>query len=84
MEHLRNEEKEYSIYPLVLSFGAKRTSDAQAKSKSTVKERASRIEKAYKFALHDKVDFEGAMEWLNTTTRISKTGKNLKAQERLF
>ena len=25
MEHLRNEEKENSIYPLVLSFGAKRT-----------------------------------------------------------
>lgn len=64
MESLRNEEKQASVYPLVLAFGAKRTSDSQAKSNSSVKERASRIEKAYKFALHDKVDFEGAMEWL--------------------
>ena len=64
MESLRYDEKQESVYPLVLAFGAKRTSDSQAKSTSNVKERASRIEKAYKFALHDKVDFEGAMEWL--------------------
>lgn len=84
MEHLRNEEKENSIYPLVLSFGAKRTSDAQAKSKSTVKERASRIEKAYKFALHDKVDFEGAMEWLKHYDKNIKDRKEFEGTREAF
>lgn len=45
MESLRYDEKQESVYPLVLAFGAKRTSDSQAKSTSNVKERASRIEK---------------------------------------
>ena len=48
MESLRYDKKQKSIYPLVLSFGAKRTSDSQARSTSNVKERVSRVEKAYK------------------------------------
>lgn len=60
------------VFPLVLSFGARRTSDAQVKLSSKVKERAQSLEKAYKFALHDRVDFEGAIEWL------SKYDKNLR------
>ena len=64
MEQKRFEEHEDTLYPLVLSFGAKRTSDAQGKTTTKIKERASRMEKAYKFSLHDKVDFEGAIEWL--------------------
>lgn len=64
MEKRRNNDKLCSVYPLVLSFGAKRTSDAQVRTTVQTKERASRIEKAYKYALHDKVDFEGAMDWL--------------------
>jgi predicted nucleic acid-binding protein len=55
MEAKRYEHHDGAIYPLVLSFGAKRTSDAQMKITRKIKERASRIEKAYKFALHDKV-----------------------------
>lgn len=84
MENLRNEEKQESIYPLVLSFGAKRTSDSQAKSKTTVKERASRIEKAYKFALHDKVDFEGAMEWLKHYDKHIKDKKEFEGTREAF
>ena len=84
MEKLRNEEKQKSVYPLVLSFGAKRTSDSQAKSTSNVKERASRIEKAYKFALHDKVDFEGAMEWLKHYDKDIKDKKEFEGTREAF
>lgn len=55
---------ENTLFPIVLSFGAQRTEDAQFKKVGKVGERMSREEKAYKMALHDKVDFEGAMDWL--------------------
>ena len=64
MENRKNEQHLPTAYPLVLSFDAKRTNDSQARTTSKIKERSSRIEKAYKFALHDKVDFDGAIEWL--------------------
>lgn len=84
MESLRYDEKQESVYPLVLAFGAKRTSDSQAKSTSNVKERASRIEKAYKFALHDKVDFEGAMEWLKHYDKDIKDKKEFEGTREAF
>lgn len=84
MESLRNDEKQESIYPLVLAFGSKRTSDSQAKSTSNVKERSSRIEKAYKFALHDKVDFEGAMEWLKHYDKNIKDKKEFEGTRNAF
>ncbi len=84
MESLRNDEKQKSVYPLVLAFGAKRTSDSQAKSFSKVKERASRIQKAYKFALHDKVDFEGAMEWLKHYDKNIKDKKEFEGTREAF
>lgn len=84
MESLRNDEKQESIYPIVLAFGAKRTSDSQAKSFSTVKERASRIEKAYKFSLHDKVDFVGAMEWLKHYDKNVKDKKEFEGTREAF
>ena len=46
MEQKRFEKHEDTLYPLVLSFGAKRTSDAQGKTTTKIKERASRMEKA--------------------------------------
>lgn len=60
----RSSKTENAIFPIVLSFGAQRTEDAQYKKVGKVNERMSREEKAYKMALHDKVDFEGAMDWL--------------------
>ena len=84
MERRRNDEKRCSIYPLVLSFGAKRTSDAQARTTSQTKERASRIEKAYKFALHDKVDFEGAMDWLKRYDKNIKDKKEFDGTRGAF
>lgn len=84
MERLRYEEKQESVYPLVLSFGTKRTNDSQARARSNVKERASRIEKAYKFALHDKVDFEGAMEWLKHYDKNIKDKKEFEGTREAF
>lgn len=84
METRRNESRLGSVYPLVLSFGAKRTSDAQGKTTSKIKERASRIEKAYKFALHDKVDFEGAMEWLKHYDKDIKDKKEFEGTREAF
>ena len=84
MESLRYDEKQESVYPLILAFGAKRTSDSQARSSSNVKERASRIEKAYKFALHDKVDFEGAMEWLKHYDKDIKDKKEFEGTREAF
>jgi predicted ATP-binding protein involved in virulence len=84
MENRRNIDKLCSVYPLVLSFGAKRTSDAQARTTNQKKERASRIEKAYKFALHDKVDFEGAMDWLKHYDKNIKDKKEFEGTREAF
>lgn len=84
MESLRNDEKQESIYPIVLAFGANRTSNFQAKSSLNVKERASRIEKAYKFCLHDKVDFAGAMEWLKHYDKNVKDKKEFEGTREAF
>ena len=84
MENRRNKEKLCSVYPLVLSFGAKRTSDAQVRTTGRKKERASRIEKAYKFALHDKVDFEGAMDWLKHYDKNIKDKKEFEGTREAF
>lgn len=84
MENRRNKEKLCSVYPLVLSFGAKRTSDSQVRTTKQKKERASRIEKAYKFALHDKVDFEGAVDWLKHYDKNIKDKKEFSGTREAF
>lgn len=84
MEARRYQQHDGAVYPLVLSFGAKRTSDAQMKVTRKIKERASRIEKAYKFALHDKVDFDGAMEWLTRYEKNVKDGKEFAGTREAF
>ena len=84
MESRRHEQRLGSVYPLVLSFGAKRTSDAQARGTAKKKERDSRIEKAYRFSLHDKVDFEGAMEWLRHYDKDIKDKKEFEGTREAF
>ena len=84
MEAKRYKYHDGSVYPLVLSFGAKRTSDAQKKITRKIKERASRVEKAYKFALHDKVDFDGAMEWLARYDKNVRDGKEFEGTRDAF
>ncbi len=84
LEEHRDNINTNSIFPLVLSFGAKRTSDSQGKTSSKIKERASRIEKAYKFSLHDKVDFDGAMEWLRHYDKDVKDHKEFEDTREAF
>lgn len=84
MEDRRNKDMSGAVYPLVLSFGAKRTDDSQIRSTVKTKERASRIEKAYKFALHDKVDFEGAMEWLRHYDKNIRDKKEFEGTREAF
>ncbi len=52
-----------AIYPLVLSFGVKRI-DNDYRSAQKKKQRESRIEKAYKSALLETIDFKSAFDWL--------------------
>ncbi len=84
MERLRENGNAAVVYPLLLSFGAKRTNDAQAASHRKTKERELRVEKAYKYALHDKVDFEGAMEWLRRFDKNIKDGKEFDGTREAF
>lgn len=84
MEKLRNEKKHNAILPLLLSFGAKRTSDAQLHNRGKAKERLSRVAKAYKLALHDKVDYEGAQNWLKHYDKDITDGKEFLGTRESF
>ena len=70
----RTESHSNVVLPLVLSFGAQRTDDAQAKKTVKVNERMTREERAYMMALHEKVDFKGAREWLRRYDKNIKVG----------
>lgn len=63
MEKRRETSGDNAIYPLVLAFGSNRI-DNQYRAATKTKERASKIAKAYKSALRETVDFQGAFDWL--------------------
>ena len=63
MENRRETPGDNAIYPLVLAFGSNRI-DNQYRAATKTKERASKIAKAYKSALRETVDFQGAFDWL--------------------
>ena len=73
-----------AIFPIVLSFGAKRTDDSQFKVVDKVNERLSREEKAYKMALYDKVDYDGATEWLRRYDKNIKDGREFEGTREAF
>ena len=60
--------------PLFLAFGAKRVEDNYNKAVKT-KVRESNIAKAYKYALHESVDFTSAFDWLYKAENSLKKGK---------
>lgn len=62
-----------SVLPLVLSFATNRI-DNQYRAATKKKEKESKIAKAYKSALKDTVDFQGAFDWLYRYERDLKTG----------
>ena len=73
-----------AILPIVLSFDVQRTEDAQYKKYTRINERMSREEKAYKMALHDKVDFKGAKEWLKRYDKNIRDGKEFEGTREAF
>lgn len=74
METMRETSHENAVYPLVLSFGAKRI-DNQYRATKKTKERTSKIAQAYKSALRETVDFQSAFDWLY------RYEKNLKKEQ---
>lgn len=81
---LRRGANTNAIFPIVLSFGAKRTDDSQFKVVGKVNERLSREEKAYKMALYDKVDYDGAMDWLRHYDKNVKDGREFEGTREAF
>lgn len=84
LSRYRRGAKTNALLPLVLSFDAQRTEDAQAKKVARVDERMTREEKAYKMALHDKVDFEGAKEWLRRYDKNINDGREFEGTREAF
>lgn len=84
VKELEQNRQKGGILPIVLSFGAKRTSDSQAKITTKVKERVGRLEKAYRFCLHDKVDFDSAMEWLSRYDKDLRDKKNFEGNKEAY
>lgn len=74
MEGLRRDERagSTSVLPLVLSFATNRI-DNQYRAATKKKEKESRMAKAYKAALKDTVDFQGAFDWLYRYERDLKS-----------
>lgn len=83
MEDRRWNLEKNSVYPLVLSFGTNRI-DAQYRTAKKTKERQQRIDKAYKSALMNTVDFAGAMEWLNHYDKSLKDKKEFSGTKEAF
>jgi len=83
LETKRETEGENAVLPLVLSFGTNRI-DAQVRQARKVMERQQRIEKAYKAALLDQVDFAGALNWLRRYDKSFKDGKEFEGTKEAF
>lgn len=72
-----------AVFPLVLAFGANRI-DNQYRAATKTKERASRIAKAYKSALKETVDFQGAFDWLYRYEQNYKRGLEFEGTREAF
>lgn len=72
-----------AIYPLVLSFGVKRI-DNDYRSAQKTKLRESRIEKAYKSALLETIDFRSAFDWLYRFDSNLAKGKEFAGTKEAF
>ena len=85
MEKLHRSEKEEinAIYPLVLSFGVNRI-DSQYRAATKSEERGSHIERAYKSALKESVDFKSAFDWIYRYDRNYKFGREFVGTKEAF
>lgn len=83
IEARRLNNDDNAVLPIVLSFGTNRI-DAQVRQVRKVVERQQRIEKAYKAALLDQVDFAGALDWLRRYDKSLKDGKEFDGTRDAF
>jgi ATP binding protein len=83
LESRREYDENNAVLPIVLSFGTNRI-DAQVRQTRKVVERQQRIEKAYKAALLDQVDFAGALDWLRRYEKSLKDGKEFEGTKNAF
>jgi predicted ATP-binding protein involved in virulence len=72
-----------SVFPLMLSFGAKRL-DKNYRSAQKTKARESREAKAYKSALNEEVDFKAAFDWMYRYDRNLDKGKEFEGTKEAF
>ena len=71
------------VLPLVLAFGADRI-DNNYKLVEKTKQRESKIAKAYKFALHEYVDFRSALNWIYKYNSTAKNTKEFEGTDMAF
>lgn len=83
LESKRANNDDYTVLPIVLSFGTNRI-DAQVRQTRKIVERQQRIEKAYKAALLDQVDFASAIDWLRRYDKNIKDGKEFDGTRDAF
>lgn len=78
-----DDENTNVVLPLVLAFGADRI-DNNYKLFEKTKERVSKIAKAYKFALHEYVDFRSALNWIYKYDSTAKNTKEFAGTDKAF
>lgn len=71
------------VFPIMLAFGADRI-DNNYKLVIKDKKMDSRIAKAYKFALDEKVDFKSALDWFYRFNSTAKSGKEVEGTDMAF
>ena len=83
MEEQRNGESTNGVLPVLLFFGTNRI-DSQYRTAKKVKERLTRVDKGYKAALSNDVDFQGAMEWVRRYDKSIKDGREFEGTREAF
>lgn len=83
MEEQRNGHNSNSVLPVLLFFGTNRI-DNQYRTARKVKERLTRLDKGYKAALSNDVDFQGAMEWLRRYDKNLKDKREFEGTREAF
>lgn len=83
MEELRDGNNSNCVLPVLLFFGTNRI-DNQYRTAKKMKERLTRVDKGYKAALSNDVDFQGAMEWLRRYDKNIKDEREFEGTREAF
>ena len=83
LEERRNGNNSNCVLPVLLFFGTNRI-DNQYRTAKKTKERLTRVEKGYKAALSNDVDFQGAMDWLRRYDKSIKDGREFEGTREAF